>query len=98
MYMEKEIWNNVEVIYICPKREFSKKIQIRNGVTVRQALSVSGVMSEFPEINFHNIKVGIFSKKIELDTVLFDGDRIEIYRPLEITPAEARRLRAAKKI
>ena len=40
--------------------------------------------------------VGIFSRKVPLDHVLRDGDRIEIYRPLTADPKEMRRQRALK--
>jgi len=39
----------------------------------------------------------VFSKIQALDTELNDGDRIEVYRPLEADPKEARRRRAKNK-
>ena len=39
------------------------------------------------------MRVGIFGRVMEADTVLRDGDRVEIYRPLEADPKEARRAR-----
>lgn len=41
--------------------------------------------------------VGIFGKKKAPDTVLRDGDRVEIYRPLLADPKESRRRRASGK-
>ena len=38
--------------------------------------------------------IGIFGKKKPLDTVLRDGDRVELYRPLLADPKETRRRRA----
>ena len=38
--------------------------------------------------------IGIFGKKKPLDTVLRDGDRLELYRPLLADPKETRRRRA----
>jgi putative ubiquitin-RnfH superfamily antitoxin RatB of RatAB toxin-antitoxin module len=38
--------------------------------------------------------VGLFGKQKPLDTLLKQGDRIEIYDPLLLDPKEARRLRA----
>ncbi|WP_426114749.1 RnfH family protein [Massilia sp. PWRC2] len=40
-------------------------------------------------------QVGIFGKKKSLDTVLRDGDRVELYRPLLADPKESRRRRAS---
>lgn len=42
-------------------------------------------------------QVGIFGKKKSLDTVLRDGDRVELYRPLLADPKESRRRRASGK-
>ena len=63
---------------------------IKNG----EDLSFTAVFEVFPEINIDENKVGIYSKLCELDTVLEDGDRVEIYRPLKADPKEARRSRA----
>lgn len=41
--------------------------------------------------------VGIYGKKKPLDTVLREHDRIEVYRPLQADPKEARRRRASGK-
>jgi hypothetical protein len=41
--------------------------------------------------------VGIFSRKVPLDHVLRDGDRVEIYRPLICDPKEMRKQRALEK-
>ncbi|MDD9868996.1 MAG: RnfH family protein [Gammaproteobacteria bacterium] len=40
--------------------------------------------------------VGVFGRRVALDCVLEEGDRIEIYRPLRRTPMEARRIRAGR--
>jgi putative ubiquitin-RnfH superfamily antitoxin RatB of RatAB toxin-antitoxin module len=40
------------------------------------------------------LAVGIFSTPCALDRIVKNGDRIEIYRPLQNDPKEARRQRA----
>ena len=47
--------------------------------------------------SLNDILIGIFSHSVSLSTIVQDGDRIEIYRPLTISPIEARRIRANKK-
>ena len=61
---------------------------------VMHAVQCSGIMEKYPEIDLANNKVGIFGNIVSLEHVLSDNDRIEIYRPLQIGPMEARRLRA----
>ncbi len=65
--------------------------------TVRDAVLASGVLEVFSEIDLETVPVGIFSRRVELDTQLTDGDRVEIYRRLQLSPTEARRLRAERK-
>ncbi|OYQ87038.1 RnfH family protein [Wohlfahrtiimonas chitiniclastica] len=40
---------------------------------------------------------GIFNQIVDLDYVLQAGDRIEVYRPLQIDPKTARKIRAERK-
>ena len=45
----------------------------------------------------HTAPLGIFGKRVKDDTVLRDGDRIEVYRPLVADPKDARRKRVLQK-
>lgn len=86
----------VEVCYANPSQQWLLPIELPNGSLVRQAIESSGILSDCPELVLENLKIGIFSKKCTLDTVLKAGDRVEIYRPLTIDPKVGRRLRAQK--
>lgn len=61
-----------------------------------QAVVLSGIRNDFPEICFPLNRLGIFSKPVPPDTVLQNHDRVEIYRPLLVDPKERRRKLAAK--
>ncbi|MDB4826741.1 RnfH family protein [Gammaproteobacteria bacterium] len=87
----------IEVAYVLLKRQFLKSLDVKLGASVSEAINLSGVLEEFPEINLDINPVGIYSKKVTLDSVVKDGDRIEIYRALQVSPKEARRLRAKNK-
>jgi putative ubiquitin-RnfH superfamily antitoxin RatB of RatAB toxin-antitoxin module len=41
-------------------------------------------------------QVGIFSRPVSHDTLLREGDRVEVYRPLKVDPKERRRQVAAE--
>jgi putative ubiquitin-RnfH superfamily antitoxin RatB of RatAB toxin-antitoxin module len=71
-------------------------LEVDEGTTIGQAIEISGILQEAPEINLATMPVGIYSKKKTLDTVLRDRDRVEIYRPLIADPKDARRRRAKK--
>ena len=59
------------------------------------AIRQSGLLAEFPEIDIAHAVIGIFGQRVALDYVLKAGDRVEIYRPLQAEPQDARRRRAA---
>ncbi len=87
----------VEVVYADDKQQFMQTLNVVNGMPVRDVVAMSDVLMHFPEMTFDAMQVGIFSKKVTLETALRDGDRVEIYRALKIDPKESRRLRADAK-
>ncbi len=88
---------NVTVVYALPQRLFQEALELSPGARVRDALAQSGVLDTFPDIDAERVPLGIFSRRVELDTPLTDGDRVEIYRPLKLSPTDARRLRAERR-
>lgn len=83
----------VEVVY-CPKPGVTDRValQLKAESTVADALLASGLM-ERHALPPASTKVGLWSRVCEPQTQLRDLDRIEIYRPLQVDPKEARRLR-----
>ena len=87
----------ITVAYATPEKQVELPQEVAVGTSVLDALSTSGVFEIFPEIDREDMQVGIFGKRAKLSDVLVENDRVEIYRPLQVDPKEARRLRAAKK-
>ena len=87
----------VQVCYATALREMLRDLAVEQGTTIEQAITQSGVLQDVAGIDLALQPVGLFGKKRPLDTVLRDGDRIEIYRPLVADPKESRRRRADKK-
>ena len=85
----------VQVCHALPDSSFLRSLTVPAGTTLGQALEQSGVLREFPGIDLAVNMVGIYGKKKSLDTVLREHDRIEVYRPLQADPKEARRRRAS---
>ena len=85
---------HVEVAYATPTTQKIILVKVLPNATIEDAILQSNILKEFPEINFENISVGVFSKKATLHTRLQDNDRVEIYRPLTIDPMTARKKRA----
>jgi putative ubiquitin-RnfH superfamily antitoxin RatB of RatAB toxin-antitoxin module len=83
----------VEVAYAKPSLQRILKISVTPGTSAREIIQLSGIRDIFPEIEAEPI-VGIFSRKVSLDDTLENGDRLEIYRPLQADPKEVRRRKA----
>ena len=86
----------VTVCYAPASNPILYALDVEEGTTIGQAIEMSGILQEAPEINLVTMPVGIYGKKKTLETVLRARDRIEIYRPLIADPKEARRRRARK--
>ena len=87
---------NVEVAYAMPEKQIIRAVNVDAGTTIGAAIVQSGIMMNFPDLELEDAKVGIFGKAAVMTTVLSDGDRVEIYRPLIADPKEVRRKRAAE--
>ena len=87
---------NVEVCYALPEKQLLIPVKLAPGATLQQALEASGILEKHREIDLKKNKFGIFAKLSKLDSVLRDGDRVEIYRPLIADPKEVRKQRAAE--
>ena len=95
--MADEARIEVEVAYAKPDEQLILRVEGEAGLTAKDAIERSHILERFPEIDLSANKVGIFGKAAKLDTVLAQGDRVEIYRPLIADPKESRKKRAAKK-
>lgn len=77
-----------------PETQKIVELVLAEDSTVEDAVRLSGLCDIFTGIEVGTTPVGIFGERVQYNTVLRDGDRVEIYRPLEVDPMEARRLRA----
>ena len=85
---------DVAVAYALSQRHWLLPLRVPVGTTVRDAIELSGIRERVPDLHVGDHRVGIFGKPCALATVLRDGDRVEIYRPLLCDPKEVRRRRA----
>ncbi len=86
----------VEVVYATPGRQRLIALTVTPGATVAEVIETSGILREFPEIDLRVNRVGIFGQLARLGDAVQAGDRVEIYRPLQADPKEARRQRARR--
>ena len=81
----------VEIVFAAPDTQSLLELELNAGTTVKRALELSGIYERFGNVDMTNMQVGIWGQLVGRDRIVENGDRIELYRPLEIDPREARR-------
>lgn len=79
----------VELLRAWPHRFERKELELPPGSCVADALSAAGLADD-PE----TVAYAVYGVRVDLQTLLRDGDRIEMLRPLLADPKDARRRRA----
>lgn len=88
----------IEVAYGESHRQRIIALEVEAGTSLYDAVLLSDIAKEFVELDLSNTPMGIFSKLCAnpKQQAVQDGQRIELYRPLQIDPKQARIKRAAK--
>ncbi len=86
----------VEVVYAAPQQAWKARLALPIGATASEALAQSEFATRIPGFEATTLGYAIFGKKISAATILRDGDRLELLRPLVADPKQARRRRAAR--
>ena len=84
----------VSVCYASPSGVWLRELLMPAGATVRDALHSSGFQAAFPGVDPMAHGAGVYGSLCDAETVLHDGARLEVYRPLRFDPKESRRRRA----
>jgi hypothetical protein len=81
----------IRVEIACPDGADYRIIQaeLPAGATARDALAACDLALT------EGLALGLFGRTVTADTPLADGDRLELYLPLQVDPKTARRQRAA---
>ncbi|MGV6817687.1 MAG: RnfH family protein [Thiotrichales bacterium] len=77
---------NIGVAYADKFKQVWLKLEVPDDSTVLEAIKLSGMLDQFPEIDLEKQKVGIFGKLTKLNAKLEDGQRVEIYREITADP------------
>ena len=80
----------VDVVLARPRAVRSRTLALPDGATIAAALAAFGPLDA--EIAGY----AVYGVRATEDTVLRDGDRLELLRALQLDPKDARRRRAAK--
>ena len=85
---------NITLVYSpAPRQVREWTLELEPGATVSQALAGCSIFEEFPGLAENRLLAGIWGRRVRLDHLVADKDRIEIYRPLRVDPKTARRER-----
>lgn len=87
---------SVEVAFATPTKQLIIPVGLPAGASVHEAITDSDILESDFDIDLKNTSVGIYGRVCKLDQILKDGDRVEIYRPLMLSPMDARRNRAIR--
>ena len=86
----------VEVAFALPERQVLLELEVGEGASVADVIEKSELSRVFPDADFSRMQAGVWGKPVPRDHAVRDGDRVEIYRPLEVDPKEARRLKVGR--
>lgn len=87
----------IELVYALADEQQVIELGLAPGTTAAEAIRLSGLLERHPEIDLGAARIGIHGRVVQGDTVLNEGDRVEIYRPLVADPKLARRRRALRR-
>ncbi len=81
----------IEVVLALAEHQVLRSIAVPAGVTVAEAVDLSGIAEEFPMLPVKTLALGIWGKVVDRSRQVQSGYRIEIYRHLPVDPRLARR-------
>ena len=85
---------DVEVVHARgPHDVLRRNLRLPAGATAADALRGGGLFDVWAAEAPRGLQLGCWGKPCTPETVLRDLDRVELYRPLQVDPMQARRLR-----
>jgi putative ubiquitin-RnfH superfamily antitoxin RatB of RatAB toxin-antitoxin module len=76
-----------------PRQVLQWLLELPAGATVRQAVLGSGLAAACPGVELATCDLGIWGRPCGPGVLLHEGDRVEVYRRLQVDPKVARRER-----
>ena len=79
-----------------PRTVHARGLRLLEGATVREALIAGGAELPLPDDEGRVAGLSVWGRRVALDHVLREGDRVELTRALRVDPKVARRERFAR--
>ena len=86
----------VTVVWATPAVQDSVDVDLPAGATVADAVDASGLVGQYG-IDRSRLGFAVYGRRAFPETVLAEGDRVDLTRPLEVEPKAARIARARAK-
>ncbi|MEO0974402.1 MAG: RnfH family protein [Pseudomonadota bacterium] len=84
----------VQVVYAEAARQHRVHLTVPAGTTAAQAVAMSAIAAGVGDPGLDDAPLGVYGHRVDPTFELADGDRVEIYRPLQADPKVSRRTRA----
>ena len=84
---------DIVVAYAEPGVEEQVDVVVARGGTGADAVAASGLVGRLA-LEPSQLAYAVFGQRVRAETLLADGDRVELLRPLAADPKDARRRRA----
>ena len=85
---------NVSVVFALADKQWLYESLVVRGTSVQELIEQSGFLNDIELLqnkDVDSLDIGIYAQRVKTDTLLEEGDRVEIYRPLTADPKEVRR-------
>ena len=92
--MTTEAGMGVQLVCAWPDRYWRTQLRLVQGATAADALAAATAELGAAGIDPAGLSLAVFGRGVEAWTVLRDGDRLELLRPLLLSPQQARVARA----
>ena len=84
----------VTVVLALRERQEVVDLGLEEGATIGDAIAAADLAARMPQVDPATLSAGLWSKARPRGTRLRDGDRVELYRPLQADAKAQRRARA----
>ncbi|MFK7853471.1 MAG: RnfH family protein [Granulosicoccus sp.] len=87
----------IQVVLAMPDQQQLIEFSVAKGTSAREAVWQSvehGLDTAGMDIQLGLIPIGVYGLRVDDDYIVNEGERVEIYRPLQQDPKELRRKRA----
>jgi len=88
---------SISVVLALPGEAYTVDLRLPAGSTIRDAIAQSGMDRLFPDIVIDSLACGVWGKRVNPATLVTEGDRVELYRPLRVDPKNRRRQAARRR-